>query len=98
MRRGEIWSYSPKGLPRHRTVVIVSSDGINESVRPWLVGTDVVHTDPQDILSVELDTRTWVSALYVTRLYRGWFTEQVGALESEAMDQLDVALRAALDL
>ncbi|MGH3439552.1 MAG: hypothetical protein ACRDRN_24230 [Sciscionella sp.] len=98
MRRGEVWGYSPQGFTHRRTVVIVSSDGINDSARPWVLGTDVVRTNPQDILSVQLDTSTWVSALYVTRLYRGWFSEKAGALDTAALDQLDVALRAALDL
>lgn len=98
MQRGEVWGYSPQGFTRYRTVVIVSSDGINESARPWVIGADITHTDPKDILAVRLDTRTWVSALHITRLYRSWFTERVGAVEREAMDQLDVALRAALEL
>jgi len=96
--RGEIWSYVPKGSPRRQTVVIVSSDGINQSPRPWLIGTPIVTEEPQDILAVPIEGYGWISAGNLTRLYRGWFTEQFGELGQDVRDRLDAALRAALDL
>jgi mRNA interferase MazF len=79
-------------------VVIVSSDGINQSPRPWLIGTPIVTEEPQDILAVPIEGYGWISAGNLTRLYRGWFTEQFGELGQDVRDRLDAALRAALDL
>jgi hypothetical protein len=83
---------------RERTVLLLSSDGVNESERPWLLGTELLDQDPQDILGVAVDSRFWVSTLYLTRLYRGWLTERVAEIDHAIQDQIDAALRAALDL
>ncbi len=98
MLRGDVWTYVPQGSPRHLVVVIVSSDGINQSVRPWLLGAPVVVEDPQDILAVPIEDHGWASAGNLTRLYRGWLRERIGRLDRETVDGLDAALRAALDL
>lgn len=98
MQRGEIWSYVPQASPRQQTVVLVSSDGINQSPRPWLVGAPISAEDPNDILAVTVDDLGWVSAGNLTRLYRGWFRDQLGALDRDTAERLDSALRAALDL
>ncbi|MFE3441421.1 hypothetical protein ACFXNW_00155 [Nocardia sp. NPDC059180] len=98
MRRGELWLYHPHGSPRHRTVVLISSDGINESPRPWLIAAEVLDQDPQDILAVQLGALGWVHAGNIGRIYRGWLAEQVDEAEPETMDRIDTALRAAMDL
>ena len=99
MRRGEVWAYRPPIQPaRERTVLLLSSDGVNESERPWLLGTELLEDDPQDILGVALDSRFWISTLNLTRLYRGWLTERVAEIAQDTQEQVDVALRAALDL
>lgn len=99
MRRGEIWTYRPPTpQARERTVLLLSSDGVNESQRPWLLGTELLENDPQDILGVPIDSRLWISALYLTRLYRGWLQEHVAEIPGDVQDQIDAALRAALDL
>ncbi len=96
--RGEVWSYSPQGTPRHLFVVIVSSDGINLSPRRWLLGAPVLPRDPDDILAVPVAGRGWMHAGILTRCYRPWLTERVDALAAEAVEAMDRALRAALDL
>ncbi|MBA2471363.1 MAG: hypothetical protein DLM61_14745 [Pseudonocardiales bacterium] len=98
MQRGEIWSYVPQASPRRQTVVLASSDGINQSPRAWLIGAPITDKDPQDILAVPIDGHGWMSAGNITRLYRGWLRERVGQLDRETVDRLDSALRAALDL
>ncbi|WP_328610012.1 hypothetical protein OG943_13080 [Amycolatopsis sp. NBC_00345] len=99
MRRGEVWTYHPPTDPaRARTVVLLSSDGVNESERPWLLGTELLDRDPQDILGVAVDARYWVSTLNLTRLYRPWFHERIAEIDGEVQENIDVALRAALDL
>jgi hypothetical protein len=96
--RGEIWSYVPQGSPRHLRVVIVSSDGINQSTRSWLLGAPIAVDDPRDILASPVPGHGWVSAGNLGRYYRGWLTERLGALDPPSIEQLDSALRAALDL
>jgi mRNA-degrading endonuclease toxin of MazEF toxin-antitoxin module len=98
VHRGELWTYVPQGSPRQPVVVIVSSDGINQSPRAWLLGAPLADGDPGDILAVPVDGHGWVSAGNLSRYYRGWLREHVGTLEQQAMDDLDSALRAALDL
>ncbi|MBV9011149.1 MAG: type II toxin-antitoxin system PemK/MazF family toxin [Pseudonocardiales bacterium] len=98
MRRGEIWSYVPQGSPRQPFVVIVSSDGINQSSRPWLLGAPITTDDLQDILAVPIEGHGWVSAGNLSRFYRGWLRERVGELDPPALERLATALRAALDL
>jgi hypothetical protein len=96
--RGEVWSYVPQGSPRQPLVVIVSSDGINQSTRTWLLGAPIAPDDPQDILAVPVGGDGWASAGNVTRLYRGWLRECVGVLDAPTLEQLGSALRAAFDL
>ena len=98
MQRGEVWAYRPQGLPRHQQVVLVSSDGINQSTRAWLLGVPLIDEDPADILAVAVPGHGWADTSQITRFYRRWLDEHLGRLEPDALDQLGVALRAALDL
>lgn len=98
MQRGEIWSYTPQDSPRRPLVVLLSSDGINQSRRPWLLGVPLGADDPSDILAVRVEGHGWVSAGHLSRYYRGWLRERVGAVDHATVQQLDAALRAALDL
>ncbi|WP_020673472.1 hypothetical protein [Amycolatopsis nigrescens] len=99
MRRGEVWTYQPPTqTARERTVLLLSSDGVNDSERPWLLGTELLDVDPQDILGVAVDSRYWVSTLNLTRLYRSWLNERVAEVDHEVQERVDIALRAALDL
>ncbi|EHR61745.1 hypothetical protein [Saccharomonospora cyanea] len=99
MRRGEVWTYHPPSeQARARQMVLLSSDGVNDSDRPWLLGTELLDRDPHDILGVAVDGRYWVSTVNVTRLYRPWLRECVAEIDTEVQEQIDSALRAALDL
>lgn len=88
MLRGEIWSYVPPGSPRQSLIVIVSSDGINQSSRPWLLGAPITPEDPQNILAVPLEGHGWVSAGNLSRHYRGWLRERVGELGPPPLERL----------
>ncbi|ATL71175.1 hypothetical protein IU500_13310 [Nocardia terpenica] len=98
MRRGEVWIYNPHGSPRRRTVVLISSDGINESPRPWLIAAEVVADDPLDILAVSIPGHGWVHAGNLGRIYRGWLADRIGVCDSDTLERIDTALRAAMDL
>jgi hypothetical protein len=96
--RGEVWRYAPKGLPRQRTVLIVSADGINNSLRQWVYGLEVVDEDPHDILTVALPGRIWVNGTSLSRLWRDWLTERIGSVEDEALESVNAMLRTAMDV
>jgi PemK-like, MazF-like toxin of type II toxin-antitoxin system len=98
VRRGELYTYEPQGSPRQQLVVIVSSDGVNDSSRSWLLGVPVRTDDPQDILAVSIEGHGWADVASLTRFYRRWLVKRVDALDSTVVEQLDTAMRAALDL
>ncbi|WP_026343974.1 hypothetical protein [Nocardia sp. BMG111209] len=98
MHRGELWSYNPHGSTRRRNIVLISSDGINESPRPWLIAAEVLDEDPQDILAVTLPGHGWMHAGNLGRIYRGWLAERLGAVDPDVVERIDTALRAAMDL
>jgi mRNA interferase MazF len=98
VRKGELWIYHPHGSPRLRTVVLISSDGINESPRQWLIAAEVLDEDPQDILAVTVQRHGWVHAGSIGRIYRGWLAGRVDEMAADELERLDTALRAAMDL
>ena len=79
-------------------MVVLSSDGINDSSRPWLLGIELRALDPDDLLAVPVAGRGWADAGDLTRLYRGWTGQRLGALDPTTLERLDGAVRAALDL
>lgn len=99
MRRGELCRYVRPSTPEQsRTVVVMSSDGINDSDRPWLLGIELRDRDPGDILCIPVPDHGWAYAGDLTKLYRAWAGPRLGQLDSTTLARLDGALRAALDL
>ena len=99
MRRGELRAYvRPSSPEQRRTVVLLSSDGINDSPRPWLLGVELRDRDPGDLLAIPVGDGRVAYAGDLTRLYRAWVGERVGTLDRTTLSRLDAALRAALDL
>lgn len=99
MRRGELHAYTRPSSPELvRTVAIMSSDGVNDSTRPWLLGVELRDRDPGDILCIPVADRGWAYAGDLTKLYRAWVGPRLGQLDPTTLTRLDGALRAALDL
>jgi hypothetical protein len=99
VQRGEIWRYAAKGPRGDRLVVLVSGSGINsDDRRPWLLGIEVLDADPGDLLAVPLHGGRWADVSTLVRVFRRWLTEPVEMLDAATVEQIDVALRAALDL
>ena len=99
MRRGELRRYTRPSTPEQvRTVAILSSDGINESSRPWLLGVELRDRDPGDILAIPVTGHGFAYAGDLSKLYRAWTGDRIGELDTTALTRLDGALRAALDL
>lgn len=98
MQRGELRRYVRPATPdRQRLVLIVSSDGINDSPRPWLLGVELRGRDPGDLLAIPLD-HGWAYAGDLQRLYRAWIGPTVDEVSPAVLARIDNALRAALDL
>ena len=58
MRRGELYAYVRPSAPvNHWTVVVLSSDGVNEAQRDWLLGVRLRDADPGDLLAVPVGGR-----------------------------------------
>src|SRR2546423_1224473 len=69
VRRGELHGYTRPSTPEQaRTVVILSSDGIDDSPRPWLLGIELRERDPGDLLAIPVADRGWAYAGDLTRL------------------------------
>ena len=99
MRRGELWTYTRPSRPdRTGLVVITSSDGVNNSNRPWLLGCRIRENDPDDILGIPVRGYGWAYAGDLTRLLRAWLGQRVDQLDTATLRRIDNALRAALDL
>jgi mRNA-degrading endonuclease toxin of MazEF toxin-antitoxin module len=102
MLKGEIWRYEPKGSPRVRAVLLVSSDGINRNPgRRELLACDVVRQDPVDLLAVPLSDGTalgWARVDQITRIYREWLSDRIAVVDQTSLVRVEQALRLALDL
>lgn len=97
--RGEIRCYIRPSTPdRPQLVLVISSDGINRSPRPTLVGLQVREAHNDDLLTVEIPDVGQVYAGDPIRLYRAWLGVRLAAVEPVVMGRVDTALRAALDL
>ena len=99
MRRGDLRRYvRPSSPDVPRIVVILSSDSLNSSDRPWVLGMEVQQRDPGDILAIPVAGYGWAYVRDLTRLYRAWIGERVGALDELTLLRLTGAVQAALDL
>jgi hypothetical protein len=99
VRRGDLRRYVRPSTPDvTRIVVILSSDSLNSSDRPWVLGMEVQQRDPGDILAIPVAGHGWAYVRDLTRLYRAWIGERVGALDELTLIRLTGAVQAALDL
>ncbi|MGH3874347.1 MAG: hypothetical protein ACRDSR_23080 [Pseudonocardiaceae bacterium] len=99
MRRGELRRYVRPSSPEvQRVVVILSSNSLNSSPRPWALGLELQERDPGDILAIPVAGYGWAYVRDLTRLYRAWTGERVGQLDELTLARLAGAVQAALDL
>ncbi len=99
MRRGELRRYVRPSTPEAtRIVVILSSDSLSNSPRPWVLGMELLPRDPGDILAVPVPDHGWAYVRDLTRLYRPWIGERVRHLDEFTLARLTSAVQAALDL
>jgi mRNA-degrading endonuclease toxin of MazEF toxin-antitoxin module len=99
VRRGEVWRY--QAISRSRPVLVVSCDELNDAEQPIVV--DVTPFSPRGaaaLLSVHIGDELGGYARCRTISFADAqrFAERLGAVPASAMDQVDMALRAALSL
>jgi hypothetical protein len=78
--------------------VILSSDSVNSSPRPWALGLELQRRDPGDILAIPVAGYGWAYVRDLTRLYRAWTGQRVGQLDELTLARLTSAVQAALEL
>jgi mRNA-degrading endonuclease toxin of MazEF toxin-antitoxin module len=99
VRRGDLRRYVRPSSPEvPRIVVILSSDSVNSSLRPWVLGMELQRRDPGDILAIPVEGHGWAYVRDLTRLYRAWIGEPVGRLDELTLARITSAVQAALDL
>lgn len=99
MRRGDLRRYvRPSSPDVSRIVVILSSDSVNNSDRPWALGMELQRRDPRDLLAIPVAGHGWAYVGDLTRLYRAWMGEHVGQLDTFTLTRLTEVVQAALDL
>jgi mRNA-degrading endonuclease toxin of MazEF toxin-antitoxin module len=100
VRRGEVWRVLVLGRVE-RTVVVVGHDALTDT------RDDVLCVQVQDtpgmtasLVTVRVDDPVtgYARAASVGPLMKKHFTERLGAVSEERLEQIDIALRAALDL
>jgi mRNA-degrading endonuclease toxin of MazEF toxin-antitoxin module len=78
--------------------LIVSTNVINDSESPWILGLHLVSDDPGSLLAPRIGDHGWAVATTIERVMRSRLGEQAGAAAPEEMQQVDIALKACLDL
>jgi mRNA-degrading endonuclease toxin of MazEF toxin-antitoxin module len=100
VQRGDLFVYVPV-IPRPGISIlrlIVSSDTINDSEIPWVLGVHLLADDPGSLLAPRIGDHGWAVVTTIERAMRSRLGEQTGVATHEEMQQVDIALRAALEL
>jgi mRNA-degrading endonuclease toxin of MazEF toxin-antitoxin module len=100
VQRGDLFVYVPV-IPRPGISIlrlIVSSDTVNDSEIPWVLGVHLLAEDPGSLLAPRIGDHGWAVVTTIERVMRSRLGEQTGVATPEEMQQVDIALRAALDL
>ncbi len=98
MQRGEIWAYNPVTTRPQPRLRLISADAINDA-SPLLICLQVVEDeDPQSLLAPRVGGVGWAVATLIERTLKSRMTEQVGIATAEEIEQVEIALRAALAL
>jgi hypothetical protein len=78
--------------------VILSSDSLNSSDRPLMLGMELQRHDPGDILAIPVTGHGWAYVRDLARLCRGWIGERVGQLNEFTLARITSTIQASLDL
>ncbi|WP_157513944.1 type II toxin-antitoxin system PemK/MazF family toxin [Nocardia concava] len=97
MRRGDLYNY--RSISRTQTVLVVSADELNAVDQPITLDvTDVRPTGVRSMLAVPLPGHGYILVRNFRAADPARFADCIGQASAEVMEQLDMSLRAALDL
>jgi mRNA-degrading endonuclease toxin of MazEF toxin-antitoxin module len=97
VNRGDIWSY--QAISRTRKVLVISADELNNVGQPITLDvTDVAPTGVRAMLATPLPDHGYILVRSMFAADPNRFRERLGRAPVAVMDQLEMALRAALDL
>ena len=98
--RGQIWRYQPVLQRENRSDLrlIVSTDAINTSTIPTVFALHVLPEATDSLLMAPVAPHGWASAGTLEQVMRRRLSEQVGTADADAMEAVDIALRALLEL
>jgi hypothetical protein len=100
VQRGDLFSYVPV-IPRPGISIvrlIVSAETINDSQIPWVLGAHLIDDDPASLLAPRIGDHGWAMVTTIERVMRSRLGEQAGVATPDEMQQVDIALKACLDL
>lgn len=78
--------------------MISSVDALNDASPPLICLQVVEDEDPESLLAPRVGGVGWAVATLIERTLKSRMTERVGVATVEEMEQVDIALRAALGL
>ncbi|MCE0768791.1 type II toxin-antitoxin system PemK/MazF family toxin, partial [Pseudonocardia kujensis] len=94
--RGQIWRYQPVLQRENRSDLrlIVSTDAINTSTVPTVFALHVLPEATESLLVAPVAPHGWAAVGTLEQVMRRRLTEHVGTADPEAMEAVDIALRA----
>jgi mRNA-degrading endonuclease toxin of MazEF toxin-antitoxin module len=100
VQRGEIYRYSPvTARPQPTLRLVVAAQSLLDAGMTVVQCLPIVEDDdPTSLLAPRIGDLGWAVATHIERTLVSRFTEHVGAASDDEMEQVDVALRASLDL
>lgn len=98
--RGQIWRYDPVLARENRSDLrlIVSTNVLNTAHVPTVFAVHVLSEGNGSLLVVAVEPHGWAAAATLEQVMRRRLIEQVGTVSDDAMAQVDIALRALLEL
>jgi len=98
--RGEIWRYEPVlNRPGQSLRLVVSAAAVNSNdALPVVLALRVLEVDPGGLLAVRVDPHGWASALTIEPVSRSRLVECLSATDTDVMEHVSTALRAAQGL
>ncbi|ODU05235.1 MAG: hypothetical protein ABS81_08200 [Pseudonocardia sp. SCN 72-86] len=98
--RGQVWRYNPVIQRDNRSDLrlIVSTDAINSSAVPTVFALHVLAEATESLLVTPVEPYGWAAAGTLEQVMRRRLVERVGTADATAMENVDIALRALLEL
>lgn len=96
MERGQVWRYtSALGRGSDLRLIVSANEICYDNELTIVLALVVEDSDPGGLLAVQVGNGVWASALTIAPHAKSRFAELVDTCDTDTMDQVAVALRAA---